>query len=93
MNDNQIKELLNEISQMTLESQIEIDKIPFENCDMEPYEGTKIEDLGNCLYISGKIDMLEEVKSLIQTMVSTNYNTTMTKTKWNQNLINNKTVE
>ena len=72
MNVNQIKELLNELSEMIVENQIELEKIPFENCDMEPYEGTKIEDLGNCLYLSGKIDVLEEVKCTILTMVSEN---------------------
>ena len=53
MNEKQkhIKELLNELTELLLENQIELDKIPSENCDMEPYEGTSVEDLGNSLYL------------------------------------------
>ena len=55
---NHIKELLNELTELLLENQIELDKIPSENCDMEPYEDIPVEDLGNSLYLYGKIDML-----------------------------------
>ncbi|WP_438989346.1 hypothetical protein [Polaribacter sp.] len=74
MNEKQkhIKELLNEITKLRLENQLRLDKIPFENCDMETYEGTKVEDLGNSLYFRGKIDMLEEIKDTLMVDFSTN---------------------
>jgi|TARA_B110000259_G_C13639708_1_gene251792 hypothetical protein len=73
MNEKQkhIKELLNELTELLLENQIELDKIPSENCDMEPYEDTPVEDLGNSLYLYGKIDMLEEIKDTLMVDFST----------------------
>jgi|TARA_B110000114_G_C14948496_1_gene339374 hypothetical protein len=73
MNEKQrhIKELLNELTELLLENQIKLDKIPFENCDMEPYEETSVEDLGNSLYYGGKIDMLEEIKEILMLNFST----------------------
>ena len=73
MNEKQkhIRELLDEITKLRLENQLRLDKIPFENCDMETYEGTKVEDLGNSLYFRGKIDMLEEIKDTLMVDFST----------------------
>jgi hypothetical protein len=73
MNEKQkpIKELLNELTELLLENQIKLDKIPFEDCDMEPYEGTSVENLGNCLYFSGKRDVLEEIKEILMLNFST----------------------
>lgn len=72
MNEKQkhIKELLNELTELLLENQIKLDKIPSENCDMEPYEGTSVEDLGNCLYFSGKLDMIEEIREYIMELTT-----------------------
>ena len=38
---------------------------------MEPYEDTPVEDLGNSLYLYGKIDMLEEIKDTLMVDFST----------------------
>lgn len=67
MNEKQkhIKELLIELTEMLLENQLELDKIPTENCDLEPYEGSPVEDLVNCSYMSGKKIIIEEIMEIL----------------------------
>ena len=59
----QIKELLKELTELMLDTQIELNKLP--NFDMEPYEGTPIEVGLNTTYFSGKMDVLDEIKSIL----------------------------
>ncbi len=61
-----IKELLNELLELKVDNKILINEISDENCDMEPYEGTPVEDLVNCSYLSGKKDMIEEIIELLE---------------------------
>ena len=63
---NTIKNILRELSDIMVDTQIELDQIPTENCDLEPYEGTPIEDLVNSSYLSGKIIMIEEITELLE---------------------------
>mgnify|MGYP007004772399 CR=1 FL=1 len=60
-----IRKLLVEITHHMVDTQVEMNQIPYDNCDMEPYEGTPVEDLVNCSYLSGKRDMLEEMKDIL----------------------------
>ena len=61
-----IKELLNELLELKVDNKILFNEISYENCDMEPYEGTPVEDLVNCSYLSGKEDMIEEIIELLE---------------------------
>jgi hypothetical protein len=61
----QIKKLLKEISDLYVDNYIELNKIPSENTDMEPYEGTEIEDLVNSAHISGQLYILMEIRELL----------------------------
>jgi hypothetical protein len=63
---NTIKNILRELSDIMVDTQIELDQIPTENTDMEPYEGTPVEDLSNSSYIVGKMEMLEEMKDILE---------------------------
>lgn len=67
MNEKQkyIKELMIDLTEMLLEIQLELDKIPFENCDLEPYEGSPVEDLVNCSYMSGKKMIIEGIMEIL----------------------------
>lgn len=61
----QIREILQELSGLMIDNQVLFNKIPYDNCDMEHYEGTRVEDLVHSHYISGKMDMLIEIKDLL----------------------------
>jgi hypothetical protein len=64
----QIKELLKELTELMVDTQIELNKLPNvleSNFDIEPYEGTPFEDIVNSSYFSGKMDMLDEIKSIL----------------------------
>ena len=61
-----IKELLHELLELKVDNKILINEISYENCDMEPYEGTPVEDLVNCSYLSGKKDMIEEIIEILE---------------------------
>lgn len=61
----QIREILQELSGLIIDNQVELNNIPYEDCDMEQYEGTQVEDLVHSHYINGKMDMLIEVKDLL----------------------------
>ena len=63
---NYIIELLHELLELKVDNKILINEISYENCDMEQYEGTPVEDLVNCSYLSGKKDMIEEIKELLE---------------------------
>ena len=63
---NTIKNILRELSDIMVDTQIELDQIPTENCDMEPYEGTPVEDSSNSSYIFGKMEMLEKMKDILE---------------------------
>ena len=63
---NTIKNILRELSDIMVDTQIELDQIPTENTDVEPYEGTPVEDLSNSSYIVGKMEMLEEMKDILE---------------------------
>ena len=63
---NTIKNILRELSDIMVDTQIELDQIPTENTDMEPYEGTPVEDLSNSSYIVGKMEILEEMKDILE---------------------------
>ena len=63
---NTIKNILRELSDIMVDTQIELDQIPTENTDIEPYEGTPVEDLSNSSYIVGKMEMLEEMKDILE---------------------------
>ena len=63
---NTIKNILRDLSDIMVDTQIELDQIPTENTDMEPYEGTPVEDLSNSSYIVGKMEMLEEMKDILE---------------------------
>jgi hypothetical protein len=63
-----IKELLKELTELIVDTQKELKKFPNgldSNFDMEPYEGTPIEDLVNSSYYSGKMDVLDEIQSIL----------------------------
>ena len=60
-----ITELLHQLLNLKIDHQILINEISNENCDMEQYEGTQVEDLVHSHYINGKMDMLIEVKDLL----------------------------
>ena len=61
-----ITELLHQLLDLKVDHQILINEISDENCDLEPYEGTPIEDLVNSSYLSGKIMMIEEITELLE---------------------------
>lgn len=61
----ELKNVLKEISELYVNYDIELSKIPSENTDMEPYEGTEIEDLANSAYYCGRLHQLEEIKELL----------------------------
>jgi|TARA_B110000971_G_scaffold207445_1_gene231679 hypothetical protein len=63
---NYIIELLHELLELKVDNKILINEISYENCDMEQYEGTPVEDLVNCSYLSGKKDMIEEIIELLE---------------------------
>lgn len=63
---NWTKLLLQEMEGFQFDNRSDLNKIPYENCDLEPYEGTPIEDLVRGNYISGKMDMLDEIKYWIE---------------------------
>ena len=58
--------LLQELVVLQSDNRSDLSKIPDENCDLEPYEGTPIEDLVRGNYISGRMDMLDEIKYWIE---------------------------
>lgn len=60
-----IKQLLQELSGLMIDNHIKLNKIPYENGDMEKYEGTPVEDLVNSSYFNGKMDMLNEIKDIL----------------------------
>ena len=62
---NYIIELLHELLELKVDNKILINEISYENCDMEQYEGTQVEDLVHSHYINCKMDMLIEVKDLL----------------------------
>ena len=66
---NYIIELLHELLELKVDNKILINEISYENCDMEQYEGTPVEDLVNCSYLSGKKDMIEEIIELLETEI------------------------
>jgi hypothetical protein len=59
----QIKKLLKELTELIVDTQIELNKFP--NFDMEPYEGTPIEIGLYSSYFRGKMDMLDEIKEIL----------------------------
>lgn len=61
-----ITELLHQLLDLKVDHQILINEISNENCDMEQYEGTPVEDLVNSSYLSGKIIMIEEITELLE---------------------------
>ena len=63
---NYIIELLHELLELKVDNKILINEISYENCDMEQYEGTPVEDLINCSYLSGKMEMIEEIIELLK---------------------------
>ena len=63
---NYIIELLHELLELKVDNKILINEISYENCDMEQYEGTPVEDLVNCSYLSGKKDMIEEIIEILE---------------------------
>ena len=63
---NYIIELLHELLELKVDNKILINEISDENCDMEQYEGTPVEDLINCSYLSGKMEMIEEIIELLK---------------------------
>ena len=63
---NYIKELSHKLLELKVDNKILINEISDENCDMEQYEGTPVEDLVNCSYLSGKKDMIEEIIELLE---------------------------
>ena len=61
-----ITELLHRLLELKVDNKILINEISDENCDMEQYEGTPVEDLINCSYLSGKMEMIEEIIELLK---------------------------
>jgi len=61
----QMTELLTELVEHHVENKIELNKLPDENLDLEQYEGTPVEDLVQGSYLSGKLDMIEEIREYI----------------------------
>ena len=43
-----------------------LNTLPDENTDLEPYEGTPIEDLFTGCYLTGKMEILDEIIELIE---------------------------
>ena len=60
------KLLLQELVVLQVDNRSVLNEIPDENCDLEPYEGTPIEDLVRCNYTSGRMDMLDEITEWIE---------------------------
>ena len=63
---NYIKELSHKLLELKVDNKILINEISDENCDMEQYEGTPVEDLINCSYLSGKMEMIEEIIEILK---------------------------
>jgi hypothetical protein len=64
----QIKKLLKELTEIMVDTHIKLNELSNgleSNFDMEPYEGTPFEDYVNSSYFSGKMDMLDEIQSIL----------------------------
>lgn len=58
--------LLKELVDIEVDLKKSLKKSPGYKIDMEPYENTPTEDLINSSYLSGKLEMIEEFKELLE---------------------------